>query len=62
MIPLSTDKITNKRVTIKASLISAEKADIDENTILFKLDSVDKTSEIKSTRYLLKNIQSFINH
>lgn len=47
MIPLSTDKITNKRVTIKASLISAEKADIDENTILFKLDSVDKTSEIK---------------
>ena len=47
MSPLSTDKITNKRVTIKASLISAEKADIDENTILFKLDSVDKTSEIK---------------
>lgn len=47
MTPLSTDTITNKRVTVKASLISAEKADINEGTILFKLDRVDKTSEIK---------------
>lgn len=47
MTPLSTDQITNKRVTVKASLISAEKADINEKTILFKLDSIDKTSEIK---------------
>ena len=47
MTPLSTDQITNKRVTVKASLISAESADIDEKTILFKLDGIDKTSEIK---------------
>jgi len=47
MTPLSTDKITNKRVTIKASLISAEKTDINESTIIFKLDGIDKTSDIK---------------
>lgn len=47
MTPLSTDKITNKRVTIKASLISAEKADINESSIIFKLDSTDRTSDIK---------------
>ena len=47
MTPLSTDQITNKRVTVKASLISAEKADINESSIIFKLDGIDKTSEIK---------------
>jgi len=47
MTPLSTDTITNKRVSIKASLISAEKADINESSIIFKLDSIDKTSDIK---------------
>lgn len=47
MTPLSTDQITNRRVTVKASLISAESTDINESSILFKLDGIDKTSEIK---------------
>jgi len=47
MTPLSTDQITNRRVTVKASLISAESTDINESSIVFKLDGIDKTSEIK---------------
>lgn len=50
MSPMSTDEITNSRVTIKATLIAGTDATINEETILFKLDNVDFSDQIKINR------------
>jgi hypothetical protein len=47
MSPTSTEEIYNQRVTIKTTIIAGEKAEIDEETILFKLDDKDITDSIK---------------
>ncbi len=47
MSPMSTDEITNARVTIKATLIAGEDATIDEESIMFKLDNIDYSDQIK---------------
>lgn len=47
MIPAGADEVTNKRVTLKTTIISSKDAEIDENTITFKLDDTDLTDKIK---------------
>lgn len=47
MSPTSTDVINNNTPTIKASLIAAEGATIDDTSIVFKIDDRDITNEIK---------------
>ncbi|MCD4756555.1 hypothetical protein K8R20_03000 [bacterium] len=45
--PTSEDSITNALVTIRASLLSSQDSQIDEDSILFKIDNKDLTSNIK---------------
>ena len=47
MSPSSTDEITNKRVTIKATIVSGEEGTVDDSTIVFRLDEKEYTDEIK---------------
>lgn len=47
MSPVSTDEITNQRVTIKATIIAGETSDINEDSIVFKLDDKDISSSMK---------------
>ncbi|MGI6443741.1 MAG: hypothetical protein ACOX06_01920 [Candidatus Dojkabacteria bacterium] len=47
MSPSSTDEITNKRVTIKGTIIGSEKGEIEEDSIIFKIDDKDITENIK---------------
>ena len=47
MSPMSTDEITNARVTVKATLVAGEGATIDEESIIFKLDNIDYSDQIK---------------
>jgi hypothetical protein len=47
MSPMSTDEITNTRITIKATLVAGEDATIDEESIMFKLDNIDYSDQIK---------------
>jgi hypothetical protein len=50
MSPMSTDQITNKRVTIRATLVAGTDATINEESIMFKLDNVDYSDQIKINR------------
>ncbi|KUK67588.1 MAG: seg [candidate division WS6 bacterium 36_33] len=50
MSPMSTDEITNTRVTIKATLVAGTDATINEESIMFKLDNVDLSEQIKINR------------
>lgn len=50
MSPMSTDEITNSRVTIKATLVAGTDATINEESIMFKLDNVDFSDQIKINR------------
>jgi hypothetical protein len=50
MSPMSTDEITNRRVTIRATLVAGEDAKINEDSIMFKLDNVDYSDQIKINR------------
>jgi hypothetical protein len=50
MSPMSTDQITNNRVTIRATLVAGTDATINEETIMFKLDNVDYSDQIKINR------------
>lgn len=47
MSPMSTDEITNARITVKATLVAGEGATIDEESIIFKLDNIDYSGQIK---------------
>ncbi len=47
MSPSNTDKITNKRVTVKATIIASIKSEINESSILFKIDDKDVTKSVK---------------
>ncbi|MDD4382063.1 MAG: hypothetical protein PHE21_01820 [Candidatus Dojkabacteria bacterium] len=47
MMPASSDEVTNRRVTVKTTIISSKDGQIDEDTIIFKLDDKDLTEEIK---------------
>ena len=50
MSPLSTEEITNRRVTVRATIVASTNAQIDENTILFKLDDRDISDDIRINR------------
>lgn len=50
MSPLSTEEITNRRVTIRATIVASTNAQIDEDSIIFKLDDRDISDEIKINR------------
>ncbi len=50
MSPMSTDQITNNRVTIRATLVAGTDATINEETIMFKLDNVDYSDQVKINR------------
>ena len=45
--PTSSDELSNTVPTIKASLIASQNNTIEENSIVFKIDDVDKSKEIK---------------
>ncbi len=45
--PSSTDEVTDKLVTIRATLISSEETTIDDYSILFKLNDKDLSEEIR---------------
>ena len=45
--PTSTDEISNTSPTIKASLIATQNNTIVEDSIVFKIDDIDKTEELK---------------
>ena len=47
MSPTSSDEISNKRVTIKGTIIASEGAVINESSILFKIDNKPVTTDIK---------------
>ena len=47
MSPTSSDNISNRRVTIKGTIIASEGAKINESSIVFKLDDKPVTSDIK---------------
>jgi hypothetical protein len=47
MSPVSTDEVTNTRVTVKATIIAGEGATLSEDTVSFLLDDVNKTPSIK---------------
>ncbi len=50
MSPLSTEEITNRRVTVRATIVASTNAQIDEGTILFKLDDRDISDDIRINR------------
>lgn len=50
MSPMSTDEITNTRVTTRATLVAGTDATIEEDSIIFKLDNVDYSDQIKINR------------
>lgn len=52
MSPSSTEDLSNKRVTIKATIIASKDATIDEKTIIFKLDDKDISESIKINKIL----------
>lgn len=47
MSPSSTDEITNRRVTIKGTIVGSEKGIIKEESITFKIDDKDVTDKMK---------------
>ncbi|MGI5897975.1 MAG: hypothetical protein ACOX6Q_02340 [Candidatus Dojkabacteria bacterium] len=47
MSPSNADKITNKRVTVKATIIASIKSKINESSIIFKIDDIDVTKSVK---------------
>ncbi len=47
MSPTSTDIISNRRVTIKGTIIASEGASVNENSVTFKLDGENVTKDIK---------------
>jgi hypothetical protein len=47
MSPTSTEDVTNPRVTVKATVLSGDGATLVDENISFKLDDLDKSSEIK---------------
>ena len=47
MSPTSTDTISNRRVTIKGTIIASEGASVNETSIVFKLDDANVTKDIK---------------
>ena len=47
MSPSNTEDISNRRVTIRATIIAGVSAEIDEDSIIFKLDDKDITESIK---------------
>lgn len=47
MIPTGSDEVSNKRPTIKATIISGKDGKIDEKTIIVKVDDKDVSSKIK---------------
>lgn len=56
MSPSSTEEISNRRVTIRATLVASEDADVNEKSIIFKLDDQDisklmKINKISSKEY-----------
>lgn len=50
MSPSSTDEVTNRKPTIKATITASEGGKIDEETILFKVDDIDQSDKIKINR------------
>jgi hypothetical protein len=50
MSPISTEEITNKRVTVRATIIASKDSTVDENSIKFTLDGNDITDSIKINR------------
>jgi hypothetical protein len=48
--PSSTDEVTNRLVTVRATLIASESAEIDDETIVFKLDDKDFSNDIRINR------------
>lgn len=48
--PSSTDEVTNRLVTIRATLIASEGASINDETIVFKLDDRDLSDNIRLNR------------
>lgn len=50
MSPLSTDEITNRRATVRATIVASTNAQIDEESILFKLNDRDISDEIRINR------------
>ncbi|NMC09187.1 hypothetical protein GYA44_02560 [Candidatus Microgenomates bacterium] len=58
MSPSSTDEITNKRTTIKATITASNGATINNDSISFKVDGIDvlnkvKTNKISDSEYTL---------
>ena len=45
--PTSSDELSNTVPTIKASLIATKNNSIEENSIVFKIDGIDKSKDIK---------------
>ncbi len=50
MSPSSTDEITNRRITIKATAIASDQAKIEEESISFKVDGIDVSENVKINR------------
>jgi len=50
MSPLSTEEITNKRVSIRATIVASTNAQLEEKSIIFKLDNIDISDQIKINR------------
>jgi hypothetical protein len=50
MSPLSTEDVTNKRVTVRATIVASQNAQIDEDSIVFTLDDKDISNDIKINR------------
>lgn len=47
MSPTSTDEISNRRVTIKGTIIASEGAKVNETSIVFKIDDENVTNDVK---------------
>ena len=47
MSPTSTENVTNPRVTVKATVLAGDGAKLLDKNISFKIDDLDKSSEIK---------------
>jgi hypothetical protein len=47
MSPTSTEDISNKRVTIRATIIASEEANIEDKSIALKLDETDISNSVK---------------
>ncbi len=56
MTPISTDTISNKQVTMKATLIAGENATIDTKSLVFKFDDTDMTSLISINKVSEKEV------